>query len=595
MAKLKKGRGRPGTAAAKKEPQVAAVQAPAQPLVSIIIPALNADPGPAILNVLGQSFASTQIIVVHSGAGPAAHSAMTYAARHPGWVVGVQSQRTGLYAALNCALEQATGQFVTFMKGHWALANGCLQEFANLLRERQDTDLCKYLFSQRDPLMFPLTLGQIDALMMRRPGTRLLFLDQWRCAFYARSLLTERGLSFREDLVWGGEQLFHAQAVLACRSQAICGGCVCYPSAPMQDGDPQRLNAMQVRSLVQSMMQVGNMLSGSGAAGNDQETLLSWLQICEQLEITARRAPGPEDARRCRSCISELLQTCPCREAVAARLPGFSSIAPDGGGNARPPGSSVQVPRFPAAPLEHPLFRHSGSLGDVIYSLPALAALTARFGRGGAVLCLRAGGPGYLSEGGVRALRPLLQAQPYIHEVRLWQGERPDFDLDSFRAFPVTGRGDIMHWYQYALPIAYDTSQPWLSGVEPAEDAKGALVISRALRRQATGIDYAFLRRYDRVLFIGLEHEYAEMRASIPHIQWYRTSDFMEVARVIAAARLCICSQSSPCAVAEGLKVPRLMEMPLSEPVAIPSGPRGALFCLQGCFEQLVADFWGDG
>lgn len=562
------------------------------PLVSVIITTWGDDPEPAIRGILGQNLTNTQIIVTHGGEGIAAERAAAYAARHPRLVMAVQPERQGLGAALDCALDRATGQYVTFLESHWTLAIGCLEEFSGLL-SRQATDLCKYHYTPQDPMLFPLNVDAVSGCLMRRGGAQLPFLGQWRSAFYARALLEAQRACLQEELVWGAELLLHAQAVLACRRPSFCGGGVCYPAGPGQAPDAQRLQPAQVRAALQVLIRLEQLFLKSLPRSDAELQLLAFLQLFEQLENVAGRALDPGDARRCRASLREMLQRCPQREEATRRLGGFHSLMPDAGRGAPPRRMAGTGIRLPHVQIQRPLFRHSGALGDVIYALPALAALTARCGSQGAVLCLNAGPGARLSAGGVRALLPLLQRQPYIHEVRLWQGERPDFDLDAFRGFAVSGRGDIMRWYQYALPVAYDTSQPWLSGVEPDAASAGALVIARALRRQTPGLDYGFLRRYAHVLFIGIEREYAEMQALIPQLVWRQTADFLDMARVIAAARLFIGSQSSPFAVAEALKVPRLLELPLAEPVATPAGARGAVFCVQECFEQLVEDFWG--
>ena len=78
-----------------------------------------------------------------------------------------------------------------------------------------------------------------------------------------------------------------------------------------------------------------------------------------------------------------------------------------------------------------PTFKHSGDLGDIIFSLPTIKAL------GGGILYLDpdAGqsdplvtwGKGIynktkLTQAGIDAITPLLEYQSYIHEVRTWRG-----------------------------------------------------------------------------------------------------------------------------------------------------------------------------
>jgi hypothetical protein len=77
--------------------------------------------------------------------------------------------------------------------------------------------------------------------------------------------------------------------------------------------------------------------------------------------------------------------------------------------------------------MKNKTFKHSGDLGDIIFSLPVIAS------EGGGVLYLDPEGGKQeplvswgqyettkLTEGSILALKPLLEAQDYIEEVRLW-------------------------------------------------------------------------------------------------------------------------------------------------------------------------------
>jgi len=91
-------------------------------------------------------------------------------------------------------------------------------------------------------------------------------------------------------------------------------------------------------------------------------------------------------------------------------------------------------------------FRHSGDLGDIIYSLPLIRSL------GGGILYLNPGKPlpvpidgiptrKFTSRKTLGMIRPLLKAQPYLVDVREWNGEEVDYELDRFRNHGL----DLMH------------------------------------------------------------------------------------------------------------------------------------------------------
>src|ERR1035438_9074901 len=118
-------------------------------------------------------------------------------------------------------------------------------------------------------------------------------------------------------------------------------------------------------------------------------------------------------------------------------------------------------------------FKHSGPLGDIIYSLPAVKAL------GGGVLYLDVEGgkddefvtrqsvnrnTGF-GPAGYQTIRPLLMEQPFIEDVRIWQNEKVDYNLDSFRTLLVNS-GNTNLTTLYLRRFGLDESHadtPWLS------------------------------------------------------------------------------------------------------------------------------------
>ena len=249
-------------------------------------------------------------------------------------------------------------------------------------------------------------------------------------------------------------------------------------------------------------------------------------------------------------------------------------------------------------------FKHSGQIGDIIYSLPALAALTDKYSNTAAHLYLdltsRFQRIGFsltkntlLNQKLFDVIEPLLAIQPYISSVTVYKNEDIDFDLDLFRhKILFLSCGDITKWYQYLFPVSYDTSKPWITVDKTDNVADSAIVIAKSPRMSNPLIDWSFLVKYPKVYFVGINEEYEAIKEIIPKIEWIKTKDYLELARVISGAKLFIGNQSSPFSVAEGLKVPRLLCLPVQTPVATPAGNSCAVFCVQSCFESLVKDFW---
>ena len=157
-----------------------------------------------------------------------------------------------------------------------------------------------------------------------------------------------------------------------------------------------------------------------------------------------------------------------------------------------------------------------------------------------------------------------------------------------FRAFPFDyQKGNIARWYFNIFATSYDLSKPWIK-VNPDESVKGKIVIARSIRYNAPDVDYSFLQKYNNVIFVGLPEEYELMKKAIPKLKYKQTDDFLSLARIIAGADFFIGNQSFPFALAEALKVPRILESYYLSPNVIPEGENAYEFSFQPQFEFLV-------
>lgn len=254
--------------------------------------------------------------------------------------------------------------------------------------------------------------------------------------------------------------------------------------------------------------------------------------------------------------------------------------------------------QHPTGPGPH-VFKHSGNAGDIIYSLPAIRALAGPVGadlrfklnvplRDKTLVNHPLGGV-MLNEKMLAMLAPLLQRQPYIRSVEAYQNGRIDVDLDVFRDSPLMlDRLGISRWYFYFTGVAPDLTQPWLE-VEPDLRFSESIVLARSHRYRNPTLNYRFLRRYPQVTFVGIEAEYLDMRRELPSLQWEPVEDFVQLAAIIAGSRLFIGNQSMPFALAEALKVPRILECNPFTPNVVPTGANGYDVLFQPQFEQLVA------
>ncbi|SED05398.1 hypothetical protein SAMN02787142_2452 [Burkholderia sp. WP9] len=221
---------------------------------------------------------------------------------------------------------------------------------------------------------------------------------------------------------------------------------------------------------------------------------------------------------------------------------------------------------------------HSGNLGDILYSLPTCRALDINH------LILNvcadpAFGGRVLSEQATRALVPLLLAQGFILRVTIiksgvpWEYANPrdlgvDYVLDSFRA---TFTNPWLHLvYAHAVPfnLMVDGARPWITidGEAPQLGINQQPYIVVSLTGRYRRYDHAYYEYLfrdvpaDRVFFVGVGNDQIERRNIGGTV--FQTTDFADLARLLANAALFIGNPSFTYALAEGLKVNRLVEVP---------------------------------
>lgn len=244
-------------------------------------------------------------------------------------------------------------------------------------------------------------------------------------------------------------------------------------------------------------------------------------------------------------------------------------------------------------------FSHSGHTGDVIYGMPAMYSLAkgrkinlylrlhqpaTEFTRG----MTHPNGKVMLNEKSVELFTPLMLQQPNIHIFKALEGETVHYDLSIFKAFPFDYRmSSITRYFLYTFGVGADLHIPWLH-VTPNTDYADKIVIARSSRYRSPEISYRFLHKYSNLVFVGLPDEYEDFRQYVPGAEYHPVNNFLELARIIAGSRLFIGNQSFPFALAEALKVRRVLEVYYQSPNVMTEGPNGYAFCYQPQFEQIV-------
>ena len=217
-------------------------------------------------------------------------------------------------------------------------------------------------------------------------------------------------------------------------------------------------------------------------------------------------------------------------------------------------------------------FKHSGALGDVIFSLPAVRAL------GGGVLYLDPqGGEGDplladpdtgrtradFSAQTIESVKPLLLLQEYISDVRTWTGQKVDYNLDEFRRHLDAGNLCDAYLRAFNLPFTHKETA-WLVVDDPVSIPGHPVVVNRTVRYTGNHIFWQKIlpKVHKEALFVGFpkEHEIFEYTFGIP-IRYYPTPTILDLARVIAGAKQFIGNASSANAIAEGLKKNKILEV----------------------------------
>ena len=200
------------------------------------------------------------------------------------------------------------------------------------------------------------------------------------------------------------------------------------------------------------------------------------------------------------------------------------------------------------------IFSHSGDVGDLIYSLPTIRAC----GGGDLILYAHPGKTAHgMTVGLFNKLKPLLEAQPYIHSVRFSES-KVDTNLNGFRDHSYAGNLSDMHLATMGLSWEHRV-QKWLNVPDPLRSY--SVILIRTQRYLNPYFNWkAIHHKYKDVAgFIGTPDEHALYEKEFGAIRLVEAYDFMTVARYIAGCKLFIGNPTAATAIAEGLKHPQMV------------------------------------
>lgn len=218
-------------------------------------------------------------------------------------------------------------------------------------------------------------------------------------------------------------------------------------------------------------------------------------------------------------------------------------------------------------------FKHSGDLGDIIYSLPSMKAL------GGGILYLDPlggetnkyvkeqcpDGRTNLNKKSIDFITPLLKSLPYVTDVKYFNNEKIDYDLDNFRECLTRKdrRSDnLVDCSLQSFNIDFNKSNDAWLDVTPINIGK-KVVIAHSPRRQG---NYAWMKyNLKNILkdsvFIGLEkeHEFFEWIYSVK-IDYYKESSILDLCSLIKGSQLMITNSTFMLSLAIGMNHPNIIQ-----------------------------------
>jgi hypothetical protein len=249
-------------------------------------------------------------------------------------------------------------------------------------------------------------------------------------------------------------------------------------------------------------------------------------------------------------------------------------------------------------------FLHYGHLGDIVNSLPVLKELSKNKN---CHLYIQKNkkipkhvtskdhpfGEVYLNENSIYKILPLLKNQTFLKKVEIYNNQKIDIDLNFFRELPINFNIDSVRWYFQLTGCFPDLSKSYLN-VPNHHKFKNYIVIMRSLRRQNKFIDYSFLSSYEKKVFVGLKNEFKDLKSKISNLEYYDSQDFLELASIIKNSKIFIGNLSFGYAMAEAIKVPRLLESGADFPLVYPNGSNAFDFYFQTHFEDLVKKLYSN-
>ena len=236
---------------------------------------------------------------------------------------------------------------------------------------------------------------------------------------------------------------------------------------------------------------------------------------------------------------------------------------------------------------------HSGHAADIVNVLPVIKELSKRhicnlyirINKSLKYYHKHPAGNVFINTKIYNMLKPLLATQKYINKVEKFENQKIDIDFDIYREMPINLLFDNTKYSFLITGLQPSLLEPYIE-VASHEKIKEKIVIQRTFRYRNHFINYKFLNDYENLLFVGTSEEFEDMKLEVKNLEFYDCMDFLEMASIIKSSKFVIANSSIAFPIAEGLKVPRLLEACPYFPAAQPHGINGFDFYFQSHFEK---------
>ncbi len=241
-------------------------------------------------------------------------------------------------------------------------------------------------------------------------------------------------------------------------------------------------------------------------------------------------------------------------------------------------------------------FLHSGHTGDIINVLPILKELS-KTHKCNLYIQLEfplpankhypdhPAGQFFMNKNIYNMLYPLLKKQSYISLVDIFTNQNIDINFDLIRELPISLAFDSMKYGTHISGIQPNLAEIFLEADDHTK-LRNKVIILRSLRYQNHFINYFFLNKFEDIYFVGTFNEYKNLKETVKNLKFYECKDFLELAEIIKSCKLFIGNSSLGFTIAEGFKIPRLLEASPWHPSQQVHGQNGYDFLFQPHFEK---------